>query len=298
MSKPSQNVTDKLAFHSKKSLFAGWKDKVKAHLIARSDALVVAELQAGRKEPVARYEHALLREISAPEPGENASDDEKSAFALQQAFVRPQASYIKDLFNLTLPAGFADERLMQRPVHEIWRAIERRYGLNTASGVVELVQRFEKIANSDFKSVAHLFQQLKAARDQANRNSCEALKTGLISQHLMLIKVLAVLPGHLWGSAIVFPSEEFTVDKVESKLSAIFGAKSRGEISDLAKGVRVAHVDAAPAKPGITGKPSGTAKLNSSVLGKRKAPPVPEQDSHYNLGAMSSHYCAGVHNAQ
>ncbi|GMF32064.1 unnamed protein product [Phytophthora fragariaefolia] len=261
MSKPSQNVTDKLAFHGKKSLFAEWKDKVKAHLIARSDALVVTELQAGRKEPVACYEHALLGEISVPEPGANASDDEKSAFALQQAFVRQQASYIKDLLDLTLPAGFADERLMQRPVHEIRRAVERRYGLNTASGVVELVPIFEKISNSDFKSVAHLFQQLKAARDQANRNSCEALKTGLISQHLMLIRC--------WR---------------------------RGEISDLAKGVRVAHVDAAPAKPGVTGKPNGTAKPNSSVLGKRKAPPVPEQDSHYNLGAMSCQYCAGVHN--
>ncbi|GMF23563.1 unnamed protein product [Phytophthora fragariaefolia] len=108
--------------------------------------------------------------------------------------------------------------------------------------------------------------------------------------------VLAVLPGHLWGSTIVFTPEEFTVDKVETKLSAIFGAKSRGEISDLAKGVRVAHVDAVPAKPGITGKPSGTAKLNVSVLGKRKAPPVPEQDSHYNFGAMSCHYFAGMHN--
>ncbi|GMF16671.1 unnamed protein product [Phytophthora fragariaefolia] len=256
MSKPSQNVTDKLAFHGKKSLFAGWKDKVKAHPIARGDALVVTELQAGRKEPVARYEHALLREISVPEPGENTSDDETSAFAL--------------------------------PVYEIWRAIERRYGLNTASGVVELVQRIKKIANLDFKSVAHLFQQLKAAGDQANRNGCEALKNGLISQHLMLIKVLAVLPGHLWGSAIVFTLEGFTVDKVETKLSAIFGAESRDAILDLTKGVRVAHVDAAPAKPGVT----GTGKLSSSVRGKKKVPPVPEHVSHYNLGAMSCHYCA------
>ncbi|GMF36374.1 unnamed protein product [Phytophthora fragariaefolia] len=201
MSKLSQRVTDKLAFHGKKSLFVGWKDKIKVHLIARSDALVV--FQAGRKEPIARYEHALLMGISVPEEGVDVSDGEKSAFAL-----------------------------------------------------------FEKIANSDFKSVVRLFQQLKAARDQANQNGCEALTTGLISQHLMLIKVLT--------------------------------AKRRGEIST--RGGWVADVDAAPSKPGVTGKPSGTAKLSGSVLGKRKVPSVPGQDLHYNLGAMRCHYCAGVHN--
>ncbi|KAG2811145.1 hypothetical protein PC111_g14930 [Phytophthora cactorum] len=58
--------------------------------------------------------------------GANPSDEELIAHELQKAFVRQQASYIKDLLNLKLPAGFADERLMQRPVHEIWRAVEKR----------------------------------------------------------------------------------------------------------------------------------------------------------------------------
>ncbi|KAG3129369.1 hypothetical protein C6341_g24149 [Phytophthora cactorum] len=53
--------------------------------------------------------------------------------------------------------------LIQQLVHKIWSAIEKCYGLNTASGVVELVQRFEAIAASDIKSVSHLFLQLKAA---------------------------------------------------------------------------------------------------------------------------------------
>ncbi|KAG2785183.1 hypothetical protein PC116_g25703 [Phytophthora cactorum] len=67
------------------------------------------------------------------------------------------------MFNHTLPSGFADEMLIQQLVHKIWSAIEKCYGLNTASGVVELVQRFEAIAASDIKSVSHLFLQLKAA---------------------------------------------------------------------------------------------------------------------------------------
>ena len=32
---------------------------------------------------------------------------------------------------------------MKRPVHESWREIEKRYGHNNASGVVELVQYFD-----------------------------------------------------------------------------------------------------------------------------------------------------------
>ncbi|KAG3232412.1 hypothetical protein PI124_g22504 [Phytophthora idaei] len=252
MRKPSPSVTDKLAFHGKKSLFAGWKDKIKAHLTARSDALVVTELQSRRQVPVARYEDALLRKPVVQDLGANRSDEGLIAHELQKAFVRHQASYIKDLLNLTLLAGFADERLMQRPVHEIWRAVEKRYGLNTASGVVELVEIFERIVNSDFKSVAHLVQQLKAARDQANRNSSEALRT---------------------GSAIMFTPEEFTTECVETKLTVIFGGKSRAEINALAKGMHVNDVDAAPTKP------------KGGALGKRKAFNGP--DMHSNLGIMS-----------
>ncbi|KAG3110598.1 hypothetical protein PI125_g9874 [Phytophthora idaei] len=98
----------------------------------------------------------------------------------------------------------------------------------------------------------------------------------------MLIKVLGVLPGHLWGSAIMFTPEEFTTERVETKLTAIFGGKSRAEINTLAKGMHVNHVDAAPAKP------------KGGALVKRKAFDGP--DMHSNLGIMRCHNCAGVHN--
>ncbi|KAE9228866.1 hypothetical protein PF004_g10961 [Phytophthora fragariae] len=60
---------------------------------------------------------------------------------------------------------------MQKPVHKIWRAVEKLNVLNTASGVVELVGNFEEIAASEFKSTSHLFRQFKTARDQLTRNS-------------------------------------------------------------------------------------------------------------------------------
>eukprot|EP00644_Phytophthora_capsici_P013196 jgi/Phyca11/14024/fgenesh1_pg.PHYCAscaffold_5_\ len=273
MSKPSTSVTDKLAFHGKKSLFAGWKDRIRQHLEARSDALAVAELQAGRKEPVSRFEDALVREPVLQEPGQGATQEEKNAYALQKSFIRQQSSYIKDLFNLTLRARFADERLMHRPVHEIWRAIEMRYGLNAASGVIELVKRSDSIVNSDFKSVGHLFQQLKAAREQANRNSSEAMKIGLISQQLMLIK----------GSGIMFTPEEFTTEKVETKFISIFQSQSRVEIDRISNAQPVNNVEATAIKP------------KGSALGKRKATATPNLDVWQNAGDNSCFYCLGAY---
>ncbi|KAE9290419.1 hypothetical protein PF008_g25608 [Phytophthora fragariae] len=242
------SASDKLVYSGEKATFAGWKDKLKAHLMAKSDALEVTELQAGRQEPVARYEDALVRETVLPELKPDAADAEKGAYALQRAFVRRQASYVKDLLCQTLPSGAISEALMQRPVHVIWGSIEKRFGLNTASGVVELVQKFDAIINSDFKTLGLLFQELKMARDMANRNSRDALGTSLISQQFMLIKLLAVLSNHLWESSIKFTADEFTTEKVESSLCAIFGTKRRAEIVALGKGVHVNHVDAGAAK--------------------------------------------------
>ncbi|KAG3207354.1 hypothetical protein PC128_g32 [Phytophthora cactorum] len=48
---------------------------------------------------------------------------------------------------------------MREPVHAIWKTVEKCYGLNTASGGVELVQQFARATNSDFKSVTHLLAE-------------------------------------------------------------------------------------------------------------------------------------------
>ncbi|KAE9188568.1 hypothetical protein PF004_g22467 [Phytophthora fragariae] len=47
------SVSHKLVYPGEKTTFAGWKDMRQAHLVAKSGALVVTELQAGRQEPVA-----------------------------------------------------------------------------------------------------------------------------------------------------------------------------------------------------------------------------------------------------
>ncbi|OWZ10387.1 hypothetical protein PHMEG_00016764 [Phytophthora megakarya] len=108
--------------------------------------------------------------------------------------------------------------------------------------------------------------------------------TQLISSKLMMVKVLAVLPKHLWGSAIDFSPEKFTLERVADKLSAIFGTKSKSAIYALASGKPVNHVEVAPAKP------------KSKVLDKRKATYGSVRDVHYNYGTMKCHYCGGEHN--
>ncbi|KAE9305951.1 hypothetical protein PF008_g21585 [Phytophthora fragariae] len=123
-SKLSDSVVDKLSFHGNKNLFAAYKEKLKAHLKAMSDALVVTELQAKRRRPVARYEDALVQEPVLEEPGPGASVEDQEYYVLQVAFANNQQSHVKNLFNLTLPSGFVDDKLMQKPVHKIWRAIE------------------------------------------------------------------------------------------------------------------------------------------------------------------------------
>ncbi|OWZ03435.1 hypothetical protein PHMEG_00024834 [Phytophthora megakarya] len=53
---------------------------------------------------------------------------------------------------------------------------------------------------------------------------------------LMMVKVVAVLSKHLWGSAIDILPEKFTLERVADKSSAIFGTKSKSEIYALANG--------------------------------------------------------------
>ncbi|EEY64795.1 uncharacterized protein PITG_15574 [Phytophthora infestans T30-4] len=85
-------------------------------------------------------------------------------------------------------------------------------------------------------------------------------------------------------SATVFTQEDFTLDKVGSKLCAISGRKRKAQMKVLGNGASVNRVDAKPAK---------SAKTTGSALGKRKSTPAPTQE---NTDIMSCFYCAGVHN--
>ncbi|KAE9011203.1 hypothetical protein PF005_g10754 [Phytophthora fragariae] len=277
-----------LKFSGKEGDFAGWKDRIIVHLRARSDQRNVEELQANRLKPVVRYEASLQDLPVVAKPTEKSSDKERAGYDLQLAFVAQQESYIKDLLSLTMPPEYKMDKKVHEPVHAIWHPIEKRFGLNTVAGVVGLIKRFEAAVNDDLKSMSQLFARLKALKDEANRNNGDALQTGVISSNLMMLKILGVLPNHMWGQAINLTPAEFTPDRVEAKLCAIFGSKSKAKIVALDRGMPVNHVQAS----------AGAAKPKKSALGNRKATAQPWSgpDMHHNLGIMKCHYCAGAHN--
>ncbi|OWZ18673.1 hypothetical protein PHMEG_0007199 [Phytophthora megakarya] len=165
----------------------------------------------------------------------------------------------------TLPNVFKGitTNTLDDPIHALWRLVETQYGLSNVAGVIGLVKPFDEIINTYLKSITELFQDLHSMREQ-----------------LIVVKVLTVLPKHLWGFETDFLQEKFTLERVADKLSANFGTRSKSKIYALASAKLVNHVEAVP------------AKLKSKVLGKPKA--------FDRLWAMCTtimcHYCGGEHN--
>ncbi|OWY92304.1 hypothetical protein PHMEG_00038753, partial [Phytophthora megakarya] len=263
-----------LKFSGNLLFFAAWKNKVIIHLRAMSHQKALEEMYAKREAPWSNNEDLLQRQPAVLSPPPAQDKEATWQYGIQKTLLDSQSSYIRRLPSDTLPNGFKVITMskLDDPVHVLWRL-----GLSNAAGVVGLEKRFDEIVNADFKSFSQLFQDLHSVREQVNLNAHEALHTQLISSKLMMVKVLAVLPKHLWGSAIDFSPEKFTLERVADKLSAIFGTKSKFGIYALASGKPVNHP-------------------KSKVLGKRKATDGPVRDGHYNYGAMKCHYCGGEHN--
>ncbi|KAE9234094.1 hypothetical protein PF005_g2035 [Phytophthora fragariae] len=267
MSKPAldKSSVDSLRFNGKPPHFAAWKSKLIIHLKALSDQRALEKLQHKHEKPLSRFEDLLESQPAMP-PRPPAGDKEATwQNDLHETLLSTQSSYIKKLQCETLPSEFKGiaTKIMDEPVHAIWRLVEKQYSLSNTAGVVGLVRQFNEMVNADFKSVGQLFQDLNSVRSQVNVNAHEALQTHMLSSQLMLVLVLGV----------------------SDKLNTIFGNKSRSEILALASGKAVNHVNAAP------------AKSSGSALGKRKAVDGPVRDIHPNIGVMKCHYCGGVHNS-
>ncbi|ETL90037.1 hypothetical protein L917_11136 [Phytophthora nicotianae] len=86
---------------------------------------------------------------------------------------------------------------------------------------------------------------------------------------------------------VSFTKNDSTLDKVESKLNAIFGNKTKAQVTALGNGVPANHVEVKAAK---------SSQATGTALGKRKARTDPERDMHYNLSDRSRCYCGGAHN--
>ncbi|KAE9017606.1 hypothetical protein PF011_g6626 [Phytophthora fragariae] len=156
-------------------------------------------------------------------------------------------------------------------------------------GMVELIMEFEKTMTEDFKSVAELFQTLRNVRNRLNRQGQETLRVHLLPSQLMIVKLLAMLPGHLWGHSVTFLQEEFTLEKIETKLKSIFGNKSKAEIQAMGKTTqRPIEIPVNYASRGM----AGAKKEPMKKSGKRKTMMLPTDVEQAN----ACFYCKGVHN--
>ncbi|KAE8977798.1 hypothetical protein PR001_g25030 [Phytophthora rubi] len=291
MAKDNQGAFAGLRFNGKSEDFQRWRDAVLADLTSLSNRRRVTEIQAGRAPPRLGYEDLLTRPVQAGEPAE---DGERNQHALEQAFLVEQESYLRDLFNQTLPHGYMTQLstpLASQPVPAFWLQLEADFGQNNAMGMVDMIQEFEAALAMDFGSVAELFQRLRSVRNRLNRQGQETLRVHLIPSQLMIGKVLSLLPSHLWGPSVTFSPDEFTLEKVERKMKAIFGNKSRAEIQAMGK--PGGQMNPVPVPVNYAAKGTyGDKKGPSKKSGKRKAAPLPMDDERVN----ACFYCNGVHN--
>ncbi|KAE9314985.1 hypothetical protein PF001_g8028 [Phytophthora fragariae] len=253
---------------------------VLAHLTSLSNRWRVTEIQAGQAPPRRGYEDLLTRPVQAGEPAE---DGVRNQHALEQAFLVEQESYLRDLFNQTLPHGYMTQLstpLASQPVPAFWQQLEVDFGQNNAMGMVDMIQEFEAALAMDFGSEAELFQRIRSVRNRLNRQVQETLRMHLIPSQLMSGKVLSLLPSQLWGPSVTFSPEEFTLEKVERKMIQAMG-KPGEQMNPVSVPVNY------PAK-GTYGDKKGPSKKSD----KRKAAPLPMDDERVN----ACFYCNDVHN--
>ncbi|EGZ05152.1 hypothetical protein PHYSODRAFT_534543, partial [Phytophthora sojae] len=174
-----------LKFNGNPNDFQRWKDAVVAHLVSKTNSRKVSEIQAGRAAPRHGFQDLLLRPAHIADPGPDATDDARNQHEYEVALLDEVDSYIRDMFNQTLPHTYMNQ--LSTPLS----------------------------AQKGFKSVAELFQKLRNVRNRLNRQGQETLRVHLLPSQLMIGKVLAMLPGHLWGPSVTFSQEEFTLEKIE-----------------------------------------------------------------------------------
>ncbi|EGZ17940.1 hypothetical protein PHYSODRAFT_331850 [Phytophthora sojae] len=218
-----------LKFNGDPNDFQRWKDAVVAHLANNTNSLEVSEIQAGRTAPRHGFQDLLLGPAHIV------------------ALLGEVDSYIKDIFNQTLPHSYMNQ-------------------LSTPLSA---------------QTVAAFWQQL-----EVDLGKCVAMGMGkklyvctLLPSRLMVGMVLALLPGYLWGPSITFSQEEFTLEKIETKMSLIFGNKSKIEIEAMDKTTqRPVEIPVNYAARGMASTKKGPMKKSD----KRKAMPLPMDDERVN----------------
>ncbi|KAF4131691.1 hypothetical protein GN958_ATG14371, partial [Phytophthora infestans] len=247
-----------LKFNGKSGDFQRWKDAVLTHLTNKTNSCRVAEIKDKRPPPRLGYEDLLTRPIQVAELGTGVTAKELEQCQLEMAFLVEQESYLWDLFNQTLP----HRDMAQLSTLLMSQTLEADFGKNNAMGMVDMYQEFEAV--------------LEWLSPMLNRLGQEVLCVHLLPWQLLIGKILTLLPSHLWGPSVTFAPEEFTLEKVERALKAIFGNKSKTEIHPCADGSQ------------LCGTAARNMKETHKTPVKRKQASVSVDDEN------ACYYCSGA----
>jgi len=103
--------------------------------------------------------------------GETSQEEAKIQRWRYQHWARAHKGLL-NLFNLTLPNGFlsglSDQVSKLNPV-DVWKALEQKYGVGDAGGVIELLRKWKRLTTSNWSNLGTLFAQLKKLRNDINR---------------------------------------------------------------------------------------------------------------------------------
>ncbi|ETV74173.1 hypothetical protein H257_11139 [Aphanomyces astaci] len=127
-----------------------------------------------------------------------------------------------------------------------------------------------RVADGDFQSVEALFGELRTLKHSIN---------SLVSDDLLILMVLGVLPSEFFGAQIVLDTVPFRIVDVEAKLIGIFGSKSKWDIMGIS--------DVQSRWP-IT--PHQPVEVNNVANGKRRS------SSYVTGGTGECFYCFGKSN--
>ncbi|RHZ07142.1 hypothetical protein DYB26_015929 [Aphanomyces astaci] len=147
------------------------------------------------------------------------------------------------------------------PIFKIWAEVEKKYGVSNVSNVKGQVRKMWRVAEGDFSSVESLFSELKTIKNAVNFHTQKYLQRDVVTEELVILMVLGVLPSEYYGAQIVLDASTFRLAEVEAKLTTIFGSKSKKEILGLGqsngtKKVEVNQVSGKKRKSGYEVKPN------------------------------------------
>ncbi|RHY59703.1 hypothetical protein DYB34_011168 [Aphanomyces astaci] len=87
------------------------------------------------------------------------------------------------------------------PIHRLWAEIEKKYGVSNATTMKTATRKLMRVADGDFQSVEALLGGLRALKYSINSHSQKYLKRDVVSDDLLILMVLGVLPSErFWGA--------------------------------------------------------------------------------------------------